>query len=123
MLSIEQAPQKGTIYATFIDKVVYQKYESLDEISSYLTETGLLELHLFDAKKELRFIKTARKGIQSVEISDACEHDDTYEENLFVAADNVDRQDHLQEKVIVVNYIQYDENDMIHIINYRLKEV
>lgn len=123
MLSLEQAPQKGTIYATFIDKVVYQKYESLDEISSYLMETGLLELHLFDAQKELRFLKTAWKGIRSVVISDACEHDDTYEETLYVAADNVDRQDNLREKVTVVNYIQYDENDMIHIINYRLKEV
>ena len=48
MVPIENAPKKGTIYATFVDKMVYRKYESLEDISEYLVEEGLLELHLFD---------------------------------------------------------------------------
>ena len=55
MLLMENAPQRGTIYATFIDRMVYEKYESLEELEQYLIEDGLLELHLFDREKELRF--------------------------------------------------------------------
>ena len=53
---------------------------------------------------------------------DAC-YDDTYEEMLYVSGKNIDKQDDLSEKVVVVNYIKYDENDMLRIVNYRLKEV
>ena len=49
MLDMNHAPQKGTIYATFIDKMVLKKYVMLSEIEEYLVETGLLELHLFDS--------------------------------------------------------------------------
>ena len=84
MLSIENAPQKGTIYATFIDKMIYQKYEMLSEIENYLVEDGLLELHLFDKEKELRFIKTRGKGLLRYEISDNKAYDDMYCEELYV---------------------------------------
>lgn len=123
MLVIENAPQKGTIYATFIDKMVYRKYQSLSEISEYLTEEGLLELHLFDAEKELRFIKTRSKGLMRYEVFDDGSYDDVYCESLYVSGRNIDKQDNLSEKIVVVNYIKYDENDMCKIVNYRLKEV
>lgn len=125
MLLLENAPQKGTMYATFINQMKYIKYESLAEIEQYLTEEGLLELHLFDSEKELRFVKTRGKGIQRFEISDTAEYDDKYEECLYVLRehDDADKQENLKGKIIVVNYIKYDENDMLHIVNYRLKEV
>ena len=123
MLLLDNAPQKGTIYATFIDRMVYEKYEKLSDIEQYLLEDRLLELHLFDKEKELRFLKTREKGILRFEISDDTEYDDTYEECLYVSADSVDQQDNLTEKILVVNYIKYDKNDMLHIVNYRLKEV
>lgn len=123
MVSIEGAPQKGTVYATFIDKVVFRKYRSLKEIEELVKEDRMLELHLFDNEKEYRVLKTRKRGIQTYVISDACIHDDIYEEEIYVSADNVDKQTNLSEKICVVNYIQYDQNDMIHIVNYRLKEV
>ena len=123
MLLLDNVPQRGTIYATFIDRMVYEKYEKLSDIEQYLVEDRLLELHLFDKEKELRFLKTREKGILRFEISDDAEYDDTYEECLYVSADNVDKQDNLSEKIVVVNYIKYDENDMLHMVNYRLKEV
>ena len=123
MLLLDNAPQKGIIYATFIDRMVYEKYEALSEIEQYLTEDGLLELHLFDNRKELRFIKTRTKGIQCFEIVDNGEYDDMYEEVLYVSGENVDKQVDLFKKIAVVNYIKYDDNDMLHIVNYRLKEV
>ena len=123
MLNLNDAPPRGTIYATFIDKMVYKKYESIDEIKELVTKDNLLEIHLFDKEKELRFLKTRDNGIVQYLISDNMKHDDVYEEKLYVSGENIDKQDKLSEKIKVVNYIKYDENDMIHIINYRLAEV
>lgn len=123
MLNLNEAPQRGTIYATFIDKMVYKKYASLDEIKDLLTADNLLEMHLFDKEKELRFIKTRDEGILQYFVPGNMEYDDVYEEELYVSGANIDKQDQLSEKIKVINYIKYDENDMLHIINYRLEEV
>ena len=123
MLNLNEAPQRGTIYATFIDKMVYKKYASLDEIKDLLTADNLLEMHLFDKEKELRFIKTRDEGILQHFVPGNMEYDDVYEEELYVSGANIDKQDQLSEKIKVINYIKYDENDMLHIINYRLEEV
>lgn len=123
MLNFNEAPQRGTIYATFIDKMVYKKYASLDEIKDLLTADNLLEMHLFDKEKELRFIKTRDEGILKYFVPGNMEYDDVYEEELYVSGANIDKQDQLSEKIKVINYIKYDENDMLHIINYRLEEV
>ena len=122
MLKLNDAPQRGTTYATFIDKMVYKKYESLKEIEELVVKDKLLEIHLFDKEKELRFLKTRDEGIVQYLISDTKEYA-IYEEELYVSGENIDKQDKLSEKIKVVNYIKYDENDMIHIINYRLAEV
>lgn len=122
-MNLQNAPEKGTLYATFIQEMVYKKYESLEEVKPYLEKEGLLELHLFDKEKELRFVKSRGKGLNRYEIIDSNEYDDVYEEVLYVASENVDKQEHLSEKIGVVNYIKYDENDMLRIKNYRLKEV
>ena len=122
MLNRERAPETGTMYAMFTDRIVYQKYKKSELASVGLDEKKLLELHLFDKEKEYRCVKTRRHGLQEYEITDACGHDDFYEERIYVCGSNVDRQDDLKEQVTVVNYITYDENDLLHIGNYRLKE-
>ena len=127
MIDKKNAPHKGTIYATFVDKMVYERYENISDIEQYLVEDNLLELHLFNSEKEIRYIKTRGKGLLYCEISSENEgekeYDDIYEETLYVSGNNIDKQENLNEKVIVVNYIKFDENDMLHIVNYRLKEV
>lgn len=121
----EIAPKKGTIYATFIDKMIYEEYGELSEIEEYLSDKNLLELHLFDKEREARLIKTAGKGFCEYEITafDEGRYDDCYCESLYLSGENIDKHDNLNKKVEVVNYIKYDENDMIRIVNYRLKEV
>ena len=57
------------------------------------------------------------------EVFDDGSYDDVYCESLYVSGRNIDKQDNLSEKIVVVNYIKYDENDMCKIVNYRLKEV
>lgn len=122
MLNWDRAPEAGTMYAMFIDKIVYQKYKKSELVSVDLDEKKLLELHLFDKEKEYRVVRTRGHGLQEYEITDDCGHDDCYEEKIYVSGRNVDRQDDLKEQVTVVNYITYDKNDLLHVGNYRLKE-
>jgi len=43
-------------------------------------------------------------------------------ESVYVLGSEIDKVENLKQKVDVVNYISYDENDMLQIVNYRLKE-
>lgn len=123
MLNIERAPQKGTLYAAYVDRMVLRAYESTEELTEYLEEKNLLELHLFDQKRELRFIRKRTGAIETYEIADGDGYDDSYTESAYVLGTNIDKTENLERKIEVVNYIRYDENDLLHIVNYRLKEV
>ena len=127
MRYMEWAPEKGVMYALYTDRMVYKSY-SKEELPDEVTLTkGLLELHLFDENKEYRYINK-RKGQIEVCIEDAkVKHDDIYEETIFTL-NPAQGEEHIsadkaQNKVGVVNYITYDENDLMFISNYRLKEV
>ena len=116
-MDLEKAPKKGMMYALYVDKVVYEPYVSKDSIKD---EKNLLELHLFDEEKEYRFIKRRNQvPIQEV-ISDIdilgekANKQNSYPETIFTEDDK---------QIKVINYISYDENDLLTIENYRLKEV
>lgn len=113
-----QAPESGTMYAVYQTHIEYKTYNSLQDIIDRENWTdGLLELHLFDEKKEYRYIQK-RKGFISKIIDDSknnFSYDDIYEEHIYVMES--------KRQVAVVNYITFDEDDLLHIDNYRLKEV
>lgn len=112
-MNLLDAPEQGTMYALYTDRVVYQKYDRGDLPEEEILKEKLLELHLFDEEVEYRYIKT-RKGEIEARISDEVSHGDQYTEQIFTLDG---------EKVDVINYITYDENDLMRIDNYRLKEV
>lgn len=122
MLNIEYAPERGMIYALYVDKMIYESYENKQQLTEYLAEEKLLEMHLFDREKELRFLKTGSDEIKSYEIKDSEEYDDVYVESSYLLGADIDQTKDLKQKVEVVNYIRYDENDLLNIVNYRLKE-
>lgn len=122
MLNIEYAPERGMIYALYVDKMIYESYENKQQLTEYLAEEKLLEMHLFDREKELRFLKTGSGEIKSYEIKDSEEYDDVYVESIYLLGADIDQTKDLKQKVEVVNYIRYDENDLLNIVNYRLKE-
>lgn len=122
MLNIDKAPKQGTIYAAYIDKMVYKSYKRLEELAEYLSEEKLLEMHLFDQEKELRFWKTRSGEVRCSEIRDEDCYDDSYVESSYILGKDIDQIQNLKQKIEVVNYIRYDENDLLHIVNYRLKE-
>lgn len=112
-MNLLDAPEQGTMYALYTDRVVYQKYNREDLPEEEILKEKLLELHLFDEEVEYRCIKTRRGEIEA-RISDKISHEDQYTEQIFTLDG---------EKVDVINYITYDENDLMRIDNYRLKEV
>lgn len=114
-MNLLNAPEQGTMYALYTDRAVYRKYDRTELPEESVLKEQLLELHLFDKEREYRYIK-ARKSEIEAEISDeTIEHEDSYSEQIFVLDG--------KEKIEVVNYITYDENDLLRIDNYRLKEV
>lgn len=125
MLDITKAPDKGTIYAVSRKSILCKSYrkETLDK--SILEDPGLLELHLFDKDTEYRCVKTRMHGyMQKVLRKNEMEkeYDDLYEESVFVLGTDPDKQEGLRKKVKVVNYIKYNEDDILTICNYRLEE-
>ena len=135
MLDQTQIPKKGTVYAVFTNKIVYGKYYvnnvgmcvlengDLLEIQSSMESGKLLELHLFDHEKEYRCVKTRRHEYRSKLIDDKTSHDDSYTEEIYVIGNNTDQSDDYKKKVGLVNYICYNDDDLLTISNYRLKEV
>ena len=122
-MDFSKIPEKGTMYALYMDKMVYRRYnrEELQEDTA-LTEK-LLELHLFDETIEYRYIKK-RIGEIEVLISDnTVEYQDLYTEKIITLGNKKEKPDRESGYVEVVNYITYDENDLMRIENYRLKEV
>lgn len=116
MMNLSNAPKKGILYALYVDRMDFFEYKNLEEIETSVTEKNLLELHLFDAKKEFRAVKTRAGDFLCCEVKDDEKYDDIYVEETYV-------DDEMCRKIKVVSYLKYDDNDMLHIVNYRLKEV
>lgn len=114
---INEAPENGIVYALYSDRaVVFKKYTSLSE-KDYESDS-LLELHLFDDIKEYRYVKAKNKQIEVV-IDDSIDHADTYVEEIDVD----ENMNSVIKKIKAVNYIDYTEDDLLTIKNYRLQEV
>lgn len=121
MINTEKIPQSGTVFGLYKDKMIYKKYTS-ETLNQYLDEDNLLEIHFFDKVTEYRYVN----GKDIVVNDENSNFDDKYNEDVFVLgtnAEDVDLIENLSSKVRVVNYIKYDENDMIRIFNYRLEEM
>ena len=122
-MNLLQTPEQGMMYALYTDRVVYESYSKNSLPSEEEIKKDLLELHLFDAVGEYRYIKTRKGEIESFINDENMDYQDTYVEKIYTLGVNVEKSDKNAGKVEVVNYISYDENDLMVIRNYRLKEV
>ena len=118
---IKNAPSTGYILAYCKKGVLFRIYD--DTVNNFREpqdwEDGeLLELHIFNEKKEYRavFSEERQKYIEAI-IQE--QNDEGVE---FVKVENMFLKNS-SKKLKVVNYITYDENDMIVINNYRLAGV
>ncbi len=136
-MNLASAPKRGILYALYIDRVVYADYIREQLPSEEELTRDLLELHLFDAVKEYRYIKKRASEIEICISDDTVQYDDIYTETIYTvkrggsgsgssirpdidaAGDGKAEYDRIK----VVNYITYDDNDLMTIRNYRLQEV
>lgn len=122
-MNLDCAPERGTLYALYVDRVEYKKYEKKELFMEKDLEENLLELHLFDDREEYRYIKTRSGEIQKLIKDSSVIYDELYIEQIYTLNDKKERTEGASDCVEVVNYITFDENDFIRIENYRLKEV
>lgn len=115
----ENVPKEGMMYAVYNNSIEYRAYTLPEVLSDSKLSDGLLELHLFDEENEYRYIKRRGDDVSRL-INDSIYHGDIYckyEEQVYIDGDDTD------DRVCIVNYITFDEDDLIQIENYRLKEV
>ncbi len=123
-MDLSKAPERGIVYALFRDRVIFEKYSIENLEKSRFEGNNLLELHLFDEDTEYRMIRTRMNGCQEMVISDKkIVAEDSYVEEILLTGKDADSQENLVDTVKVVNYINYDENDLLRISGYRLQEV
>lgn len=85
-----------------------------------------MELHLFDEEVEYRYVKMRerQKEDRFILISDeTVSHEKSYSEKIYTLKPEQEKPDKNSGFVEVISYITYDENDLMRIDNYRLKEV
>ncbi len=127
MRYMELAPDKGVLYALYTDRMEYKHYIKAQLPAEEVITQQLLELHLFDEEKEYRYINKRKGQIELCIEDERVAHDDIYEETVYTLdlAQGLEHitSDTANNKVGLVNYITYDENDLMVISNYRLKEV
>ena len=120
-MNINLAPEKGIMYALYIDRMVFQEYTKDQLTKDAYLEDKLLEMHLFDENKEYRYIKSRLNEIECV-IDDSIEHEDKYVETTYIQSNLDEEVTSSSNRVNVVNYIQYNDEDLLTITNYRLQE-
>ena len=121
-MELLKAPERGMLYALYTDRMEYRPYEREDLLLKEKDlQKNLLELHFFDEKKEYRFIKKRKGELEVVVCDERKDYDDLYIEKIFTQED--EKEKNHASCIEVVNYLVYDENDLLKIKNYRLKEV
>ncbi|MBO4926726.1 MAG: hypothetical protein J5379_00525 [Clostridiales bacterium] len=124
-----KAPTTGMLYLSTRRNVILRKYDDIDEEIKKLGEISndeILEIHLFDRKTEYRLVQSAKKseGLSTVVSDDSVKAKFgeyvVYEEEAFLEECFINGG---VNKIIIVNYFVYDENDLLKVCNYRLKEV
>ncbi|MBE5864581.1 MAG: hypothetical protein E7292_00015 [Lachnospiraceae bacterium] len=110
--------RKGEVLAMYDVRGIQKYIFRTNKIKEIIGASSVVE----NIITELRFIKLRGRDIKRLEIKDSDAYDDAYVESVYVLGSEIDKVENLKQKVDVVNYISYDENDMLQIVNYRLKE-
>lgn len=119
---ISEAPQKGYVLSYLRDKVIFKRYESIDDLLNELTEKEILELHLFDNEMEYRAVTSTSKRYSDGIIEDVIDFKyDSKSEDCF-KSDMVLEQGYIDDihTISVINHLMYDENGSASVDNYRL---
>ena len=114
-LEKDEVPKDGYVYACFREKVLFQKRDL--ELDKYIlnNQAMLLELHIFDAQQEYRLIRCETGDFIEAVVNDEEAGVEKKVEIVQVEGGFAS----VMECLKVVNYIDYDNNGMLSISNYR----
>lgn len=122
---LNEAPAAGQYLIYTRKAVLFAAYTSMAEVDAILqkhSENGILEIHLFDDKKEYRAVASSSKRYPEGVIEYVSEIADTDEAEIYVDHTLLDPDAATSgQKILnVLNHISYGENGMISIDDYRL---
>ena len=118
---VNEAPGQGWVLAYLRKEVLFERYDSLEEVREHLEQEELLELHLFDQEKEYRAIVSQSRrypaGVVETIADFKLDEETAYKEEVYLET----KYQKLGEKKIQIwNHLKYDENGMLEVDNYRL---
>lgn len=118
---IDEAPEKGWMLVYARLEVIFEPYDSWEIVKERLKEMELLEVHLFDEKKEYRCLesRSPRFDDKKIEtIADFPEDENVYKEIVLL------EKPWEMRKLMILNHICYGDDSEVdvmgHIDNYRL---
>ena len=114
----EKVPENGYVLAYFRKEVLFQKLEPGIKQQILEKQGTLLELHIFNSEREYRLMRCETGDFIEAVVSDECASEKKVE-TVQVEGGYEDLMKYLK----VVNYIDYDENGMLSINNYRFAPV
>lgn len=134
VVEFDKMPESGTLYVLLRDRIIYKKYNikgvliCADDYNKYINNLDMLELHAFNKEKEYRILKVRNREsttgytYKSFVITDENEeYADKYEEHVFIKDEFCKGNE--SNVINVVNYISYDDNNLLRINSYRFAEV
>ena len=119
---MRRAPEKGMALIYFRRGIYYGEYwmeqgELCLKEDKQFEQDQLLELHLFDESVEYRRVWSdeAQGYLETLVTDGQQEYDEKMQECCFT-------EKHGNERLCVVHYFIYDEDDRLVLVNYRLSE-
>lgn len=120
-----KSPESGQLLAYTRNNVYFQQYEDLEEVENLLKGQVLLELRLFDDEKEARFLSTTSHRFKDVDRGFLhnliTKEDIPNDSGEFCFSETVYLDMNDEERLTVLNHVNYDENGMAYVDNHRLK--
>lgn len=118
----DSAPAEGILLVYLRQRIIFEKYNSIDEVIHKLNGETLLELHMFDQDKEYRAITTTSRRFSNGLIEEVV--DFPYFEgasDCFVTDSLTDNAFNTEvAKIRIINHLIYDDNGTVSVDNYRL---
>ena len=123
---MEHAPESGIMLVYTRKKVIFERYQSLQQAGERLRGEEILEVHLFDKEKEYRALASQSKRfpghfIDKVFRVEEKDKDCIYSQEILLEMTEVNKTG--MEKIQVNNHIPYSDTGMAVIDRYQFVEV
>lgn len=113
-------PEKGYLLAYTRARVIFTRYENTGQLEALLGQQDILELHLFDRKREYRLIASESRRYQTKGYVETVADFAEKEDEVYRQETMLDIKDKNFNKLYVLNHVHYDDVGMAAVDNYRM---